>query len=304
MAMNILVTGANGQLGNELRVLFAERERSLFLKSANIVFTDERELDITKMASFKSFDPGFSPDIIINCAAYTAVDMAEEQQELCFAVNADGPANLARYAHDTGALLVHISTDYVFEGNGCVPYTEDAKRVPLGVYGRSKAKGEEYIENSGAKFIIIRTSWLYSGFGKNFFKTIHDLSLNRKLLSVVFDQTGTPTLAKDLAEAIIAVCERYSVGKSDFPYGIYHYSNEGVCSWYDFACEIVSLSGSKCFVSPVTSSEYPAKSPRPSFSVLDKSKIKKNFGIVIPHWRKALKEFYGNTFTQVKNQTK
>jgi dTDP-4-dehydrorhamnose reductase len=292
MAMKILVTGAEGQLGKELGGLLSDPAMLHSLKDADVVYTDAAELDITDMESIKGFRPGFVPEIIINCAAFTAVDAAEEQQELCFAVNATGPANLARHASDVGALLVHISTDYVFDGKNCVPYTEEDTRVPLGVYGVSKARGEELIEESGADFVIIRTSWLYSGEEKNFFKTILDLASRRDSLSVVFDQTGTPTLAKELAGAIVTVCERYSGDRVNFPYGIYHYSNEGVCSWYDFACEIVALSGNSCVVSPVTSSEYPAKSPRPSFSVLDKSKIKRNFGIRIPHWRRALEDFY------------
>ena len=289
---NILITGANGQLGSELReVLPGNQGDTLF-------FTDVTELDITNRQSVYHFLNANSIEIIINCAAYTAVDRAEEEPEICDMVNRKAPGILADEANACGAFLIHISTDYVFDGVGPTPYKESKSTNPASVYGRTKTEGELEVMRSGARYIIIRTSWLYSVYGNNFAKTILRLSSERDSLNVVFDQIGTPTYAKDLAKVILLIAQRYYLEiskKSDIkglPSGIYHYSNEGVCSWYDFALEIIKLSGRRCKVVPVTSDKFPTKAIRPPFSVLDKGKIKESLNIDIPHWRESLAEFY------------
>ncbi len=287
----ILVTGANGQLGSELKELF--QAQSLY----NVIFTDQAELDITNRDTVLTFLESNNISIIINCAAYTAVDKAEDEPVICEAVNSLAPGILSDASAALGIFLIHISTDYVFDGKGPVPYKEDHPAAPAGVYGMTKLSGELAVEKSGANYVIIRTSWLYSVYGNNFAKTILRLSQERESLNVVFDQVGTPTYAADLAGVIIKIVNRIRNAtkndlESDFPSGVYHFSNEGVCSWFDFATEIVKLSGSNCKVHPVTSDLFPAKAKRPSYSVLDKTKIKSLTDIEIPYWRDSLKLFF------------
>ncbi|OFY27720.1 MAG: dTDP-4-dehydrorhamnose reductase [Bacteroidetes bacterium GWF2_41_61] len=279
---NILITGAKGQLGSELKELF------FGVEGDTLFFTDVAELDITNRESVYHFLNDKNIEVIINCAAYTAVDKAEEESEICDKVNRKAPGILADEANACGALLIHISTDYVFDGVGPTPYKESMSTNPVGVYGKTKVEGELEVMRSGANYIIIRTSWLYSVYGNNFAKTILRLSGERDSLNVVFDQIGTPTYAKDLAKVILIFIQRYTPQMK----GIYHFSNEGVCSWYDFALEIVKLSGRRCKVMPVTSDKFPTKAVRPPYSVLDKGKIKELLNIDIPHWRDSLADFY------------
>ncbi len=289
---NILITGSNGQLGSELRDIWPDGTPDIEIKTnANkLFFTDVSELDITDREAVEKFVSKEKIEVIVNCAAYTAVDKAEDDIKMATAVNTDAAKNLAEASakRNSGPLLIHVSTDYVFDGKGYKPYREDDVCNPAGVYGRTKHEGEREIQKSGCNYVIIRTSWLYSTYGTNFVKTITRLARERDSLNVVFDQIGTPTYAGDLAKAIDTIVKRYIGAKSEEQKrlcGIYHFSNEGVCSWYDFAKEIVAQTGSNCKVNPVTSEMFPAKAPRPHYSVLDKSKIKATFGIEIPHWR-------------------
>ncbi|MBP3419864.1 MAG: dTDP-4-dehydrorhamnose reductase [Marinifilaceae bacterium] len=278
--MNILVTGSNGQLGSEIRKL-APNFGNTFL------FTDVAELDITDIEAVRNCVVDNNIDVIINCAAYTNVDRAEDDYDNALLINGTAVSNLATVCSEHNAKLIHISTDYVFQGNGCVPCTEEMDVNPLGVYGKTKLYGEQAVIQSGCYYMIFRTSWLYSEYGNNFVKTIRRLSGERDSLNVVFDQVGTPTYAADLAKLICKVVE-----DADFcseKSGIYHFANEGVCSWYDFALEIVEMSGNQCAVLPCHSDEFPSKVKRPHYSVLDKSKVKKVFNVVIPHWKEALK---------------
>lgn len=278
--MNILVTGAHGQLGSELRAAAGTHPQHHF------TFTDLPELDITDAAAVRRMAEG--KQAIINCAAYTQVDRAEDQEELADLLNHRAVANLAQAAAEAGALLVHISTDYVFGGRGNTPFTEQDAPAPLGVYGRTKLAGEQAVRNSGCRHIILRTAWLYSTYGANFVKTMRRLMSERATLSVVYDQVGTPTYAADLAAAILSML---SAPLPPEQCGTYHYTNEGVCSWYDFALAIQQLSGpayAACRVSPCRSWEFPAKVQRPAFSVLDKAAVRSTFGLHIPHWREAL----------------
>jgi dTDP-4-dehydrorhamnose reductase len=289
---NILITGSNGQLGRELRDIWSDGAPGIEIKTnANkLFFKDVSELDITDRDAVEKYVSKEKIEIIVNCAAYTAVDKAEDDIKMATAVNTDAAKNLAEASAklNSGPLLIHVSTDYVFDGKGHKPYREDDVCNPAGVYGRTKYEGEREIQKSGCNYMIIRTSWLYSTYGTNFVKTITRLAGERDSLNVVFDQIGTPTYAGDLAEAIEAIVKKYIGAKSEEQKrlcGIYHFSNEGVCSWYDFAMEIVAQTGSNCKVNPVTSEMFPAKAHRPHYSVLDKSKIKATFGIEIPHWR-------------------
>ncbi len=297
LVSNILITGANGQLGSELRFLLGSNDIPKALKNSAVFFTDQAELDITDFKAIEIFLKENSVAVIINCAAYTAVDRAEQEPSLCEKINSTASANLAKASKEYGALLFQISTDYVFNGNGPIPYKESDKTDPQSVYGSTKVKGEELVINSGAQYVIIRTSWLYSKFGNNFVKTIQKLSCEKPSLNVVFDQIGTPTYARDLAGSIIEICTQYLSFRSrkkteNFPCGIYHYSNEGVCSWYDFAIEIATHSCSNCNVTPVTSDKFPTKAKRPPYSVMDKTKIKMTFGVTIPHWRESLQKYF------------
>ena len=277
--MNILVTGANGQLGCEMRRLGA-------VSPNNYIFTDVAELDITNADAVMYVAKHYSIDAIVNCAAYTNVDKAESDEAMAELINATAVGNLARAMKEVGGTLFHVSTDYVFGSEGNTPRTEDMPLNPLGVYGRTKLKGEEAIHASGCKALIFRTAWLYSEFGNNFLKTMMRLTAEREQVNVVFDQVGTPTYAGDLALAIFSIIE---AGVYEGNEGIYHFSNEGVCSWYDFAVEIAAVAGNTgCRVNPCHSSEFPSPVTRPSYSVLDKTKIKETFDIDIPHWRESM----------------
>ena len=287
--MNILVTGANGQLGNEIRILTGDSRH-------NYIYTDVVEaegnrttmLDITNADEVKAMVANHNIDVIVNCAAYTNVDAAEDNEVLAEKLNSEAPAILANAMAETGGLLVHISTDYVFGGDPYnTPCREDQKGTPTGVYGATKLRGEQRITASGCKYLIIRTAWLYSEFGKNFVKTMLNLTSTKPQLKVVFDQTGTPTYAYDLAKAIVEIVESKKYEGNE---GIYHYSNEGVCSWYDFTKMIAEMAGhTECDIQPCHSSEFPSKVVRPSYSVLDKSKIKAVFGLTIPYWTDSLR---------------
>ena len=279
--MKILVTGALGQLGREIARLAESSEHTY-------IYTDVRacggvfSLDITDAEAVNAAMQGV--DVIVNCAAYTDVNKAEGDVQAARMVNALAPAVLAEAAKAAGAMLIHVSTDYVFDGHTNVPYTEDAARNPLGVYGRTKMEGEDAIVNSGCRHLIFRTSWLYSNTGTNFFLTMADLTASKPELKVVVDQVGTPTYAYDLAYLITYIIEENLLDRN----GVYNYSGEGVCSWYDFATEICSLMGHTCRVVPCRSEEYPTPAVRPHYSVLDKSKVKRDFGIEIPYWRHSL----------------
>ena len=277
--MNILVTGANGQLGCEMRRLGA-------VSPNNYIFTDVAELDITNAAAVMYVAKHYSIDAIVNCAAYTNVDKAESDEATAELINATAVANLAAAMKEVGGTLFHVSTDYVFGSEGNTPRTEDMPLNPLGVYGRTKLHGEQAIIESGCKALIFRTAWLYSEFGNNFLKTMLRLTAEREQLNVVFDQVGTPTYAGDLALAIFSIIE---AGVYEGNEGIYHFSNEGVCSWYDFAVEIAAAAGhTSCRINPCHSSEFPSPVTRPPYSVLDKTKIKNTFDIDIPHWRESM----------------
>ncbi len=274
----ILVTGANGQLGSEMR--------RLGMASPNeYIFTDVAELDITDKAAVMAFAEHNHINVIVNCAAYTNVDKAEDDEATAELINATAVRNLAEAAKEVDATLFHVSTDYVFGADGNTPRSEDMPTNPLGVYGCTKLRGEQAIAEIGAKAIIIRTAWLYSEYGNNFLKTMLRLTKEKETLSVVFDQVGTPTYAGDLAMTIFSLIEGdYYKGNE----GIYHFSNEGVCSWYDFAREIATAMGHTCQINPCHSSEFPSKVTRPPYSVLDKTKIKLTFGVDIPHWRESM----------------
>ncbi|MCF8383856.1 MAG: dTDP-4-dehydrorhamnose reductase [Chlorobium sp.] len=278
--MNILVTGSNGQLGTEIKALAAGAHGSDFF------FFDLPELDITSPAQVAGAMQRCGCNVVINCAAYTAVDRAESEPELASRVNCDGAGVLARCAREQGALLLHVSTDYVFDGHSCRPYRESDHPAPLGVYGQSKLAGEKLIQEIAPSYLIIRTSWLYSLHGQNFLKTMLRLGRERDRIDVVFDQIGTPTCAADLAGAILDLLGRVRPEKRYA--GLYHYSNEGVCSWYDFALAIMRMKHLPCRVFPIESSGYPTPAPRPFYSVLNKGAIKKEWGLDIPHWHDSL----------------
>ena len=276
---NILITGANGQLGNEMRVVSAEQEQLTYH------FTDVAELDICDIEAIERYVVDHAIDCIVNCAAYTNVNKAEEDTELCDKLNHLAPANLARVAAKHQIGLIHVSTDYVFNGEHYVPYKEDEPTCPNSVYGATKLAGEQAILSIHPEAVVIRTAWLYSTFGNNFVKTMLRLGSEREELGVVFDQIGTPTYARDLARAI-----QHIMVKGIVP-GIYHYSNEGVCSWYDFTKMIFTLGGiTTCQLKPLHTDEYPTPAARPHYSVLDKTKIKQTYGIDVPYWVDSLRE--------------
>lgn len=279
--MNILVTGANGQLGNEMRIVSRGSKDQY-------IFTDVAELDITDATAVEKMVIDNKVEVIINCAAYTNVDKAEDDYDLAELLNATAVKNLATAINQNGGTLIHISTDYVFGGTkNNTPCGEDEPANPTGVYGVTKLHGEQAIEAIGCKHLIIRTAWLYSEFGKNFVKTMLNLTATKPSLNVVFDQVGSPTYAYDLAQAIFTIVENRKYEGKD---GIYHYSNEGVCSWYDFTKMIAEYAGhTACDIQPCHSNEFPSKVVRPSYSVLDKTKIKNTFGIQIPYWTDSLK---------------
>ena len=267
----LLITGSNGQLGNELRLLLGDAA----------IYVDRDELDITDKAAVKAFFETQDFDFVINCAAYTAVDKAEEDFEAADRINRLGPALLAKY----GKRVIQISTDYVFDGTAHLPYKEEDAVKPLSVYGSTKLAGEEAVLAEAETAVIIRTAWLYSSFGANFVKTMRRLGAVRDSLGVIFDQVGTPTYAADLAAAIVAMLRQIKPGMKE----VYHYSNEGVASWYDFAVAIMAESGLPCAVRPLETFEYPTKATRPAYSVLNKAKIRRDFGLVVPHWMDGLK---------------
>lgn len=276
---NILITGANGQLGNEMRLLAEVNKEYAYF------FTDVAELDICDEQAVMNFVTDHQIDIIVNCAAYTAVDKAEDDRELCDKLNHVAPGYLAKAIQTRGGYLVQVSTDYVFDGTAHVPYTEEQPTCPDSVYGTTKLAGEQEAMKYCANTMIIRTAWLYSTFGNNFVKTMLRLGREKDSLGVIFDQIGTPTYARDLAVAIFA-----AIHKGIIP-GIYHFSNEGVCSWYDFTQMIHHLAGiGTCKLRPLHTEEYPTKANRPHYSVLDKTKIKETYGIEIPYWVDSLKE--------------
>ncbi len=279
----ILVTGASGQLGSELRVVSKNYLGYEFL------FTDMDELDITDNEKVKKFIEENIPDWIINCAAYNLVDKAEAEPEEANLINCTGVKNIANAVKGSECRFIHLSTDYVFDGKAFIPYNESSATGPVSVYGRSKLAGEaEALRHHGS--MVIRTSWLYSSFGNNFVKTIIRKGKEKELLKVVFDQTGSPTYAADLASAIMNIVAGVIRNQVAFTAGIYHYSNEGVCSWYDFAAEIIREAEIICKVLPVLSAEYPTVARRPFYTVLDKSKIKETYNLEIPHWRQSLKK--------------
>lgn len=281
---NILVTGAYGQLGNEVRILSAN------YPDYNFMFTDVDSLDITDKNELIDFVTGNDIRYIINCAAYTAVDKAEDDAELCEKINATAVKNLGLAAAEAGAGIIHVSTDYVFDGTSCRPYSEDMPTKPCSVYGKTKLKGEKNLLKVCPNAIIIRTAWLYSPFGNNFVKTMIKLGSERESLNVIFDQVGTPTYALDLADAILKAMDQ-TIDTDHEKGGVYHFSNEGVCSWYDFTIKIHEIAGIKtCKVNPIETKDYPTKAARPHYSVLNKSKIKQTFNITIPHWEASLKD--------------
>lgn len=300
--MTILVTGANGQLGSEMRLVSTESaDRYIFTDVVDLPGVETVKLDITDVDAVKAMVSEYQVEVIVNCAAYTNVDKAETDRELCALLNAKAPENLAVAMKEVGGLLVHISTDYVFGGDPYnTPCTEDRTGTPTGVYGQTKLDGENAILKVGCDHVIIRTAWLYSEYGRNFVKTMLGLTATRPALNVVFDQTGTPTYALDLARAIAVVLEDYknhicrserSRGISYPNTGIYHYSNEGVCSWYDFTKMIAEYSGhADCDIRPCHSDEFPSPVKRPAYSVLDKTKIKSVFGLEIPYWTVSLRK--------------
>ena len=315
--MNILVTGANGQLGNEMRIVSkGSTDHYIFTDVVEVEGVETTLLDITDLDAIRSMVKAHEVKVIVNCAAYTNVDAAESNEELAEKLNATAPQNLADAMKEVGGLLIHISTDYVFGGDPYnTPCREDQKGTPTGVYGLTKLHGELNIINSGCEYVILRTAWLYSEFGKNFVKTMLNLTATRPQLKVVFDQVGTPTYAYDLAKAIATILEDYkstlTANRSTLNYphvGIYHFSNEGVCSWYDFTKMIQMIASEletpetaetfgthgACEVLPCHSIEFPSPVTRPAYSVLDKTKIKETFGIQIPYWTESLKKCINN----------
>lgn len=298
--MNILVTGANGQLGNEMRLVAKESQDNYIFTDVNQVEgVDAAYLDITDLQAIQQMVADNKVDVIVNCAAYTNVDAAESNEALAEKLNADAPENLAKAIKEANGLLVQISTDYVFGKEPYnIPCKENQTGTPTGVYGLTKLHGEQKINTVGCKHIIIRTAWLYSEFGKNFCKTMMNLTATKPQLKVVFDQTGTPTYALDLAKAIVHILADYGKESKDDSYsktGIYHYSNEGVCSWYDFTKMITEYNGTTaCDVQPCHSDEFPSPVTRPAYSVLDKTKIKETFGLCIPYWTDSLKKCINN----------
>lgn len=289
--MNILITGAGGQLGRTLKDVSAGYDY-------RCIFTDVQEsdgvdaLDVTDsvaLARFLSVNP---VDVIVNCAAYTNVDAAEDNIDAARTVNVTAPAVLAAAAKETGAVLIHISTDYVFDGNAARPYTEEDQPSPVSVYGKTKYEGEQAVISSGCRYLIFRTAWLYSGYGRNFFLTMVEKTSAMPSLKVVADQVGSPTYAADLADLIFHVIDNRMLDRT----GVYHFTDEGVCSWYDFAKAICEGVGNLCEITPCHTGDYPSKAPRPHYSVLDKTKVKSVFGFEIPHWRDSLFSCIQDTF--------
>lgn len=276
---NILVTGANGQLGSELKVLSASYPHYQFF------FTGREDLAVTDAAAVRSYFSANNIDCCINCAAYTAVDKAEEERDAAYAANAAAAGYLAKTSKEHNALFFHFSTDYVFSGESNTPYKEDAPTSPLNYYGQTKLEGEKLVQENNPNAVIIRTSWVYSSFGKNFVKTMMRLMSERESISVVNDQAGSPTYAADLAAAVMNIVE----SNSKIP-GIYHYSNEGIITWYDFAVAIKEFTNSNCIVNGIPTTAYPTPAKRSAYSAMDTTKIKSTFGISIPQWKDSLQK--------------
>lgn len=293
--MKILVTGANGQLGREMRIVSRDTNHDfVFTDVVDAEGVQMTKLDITDLEAIRRIVREERIDCIVNCAAYTNVDKAESDEAFCRVLNAEAPRNLAQAMKEVNGLLIHISTDYVFGGDPYnTPCREDQKGTPTGVYGQTKLEGEQHIIASGCKYVILRTAWLYSEFGRNFVKTMLNLTATKPQLKVVFDQAGTPTYAYDLAQAIRTILADYAACDTTQGYakgGIYHYSNEGVCSWFDFTKMIAALAGNTaCDIQPCHSDEFPSPVKRPAYSVLDKTRIKETFGLRIPYWVDSLK---------------
>lgn len=277
----VLITGANGQLGSELNKVATQ------YPNLQLLFTDIGNLDITNHHACADYINLHKPEYIINCAAYTAVDKAEDDADLAWAINVEAVKNLREACKPHATAILHISTDYVFDGKNYRPYVESDNVMPQSVYGRTKQQGEKEILDYH-KSMIIRTSWLYSTFGNNFVKTMLRLGAERSELSVVCDQIGTPTYAEDLANALLQIINKITIGEKNFMAGVYHYSNEGACSWYDFAHAIMQKSGTACTVKAIESKDYPTAAIRPYYSILNKTKIKTIFDIEIPHWEDSL----------------
>lgn len=284
---NILVTGSNGQLGNEIRELSVNSPH-------NFYFTDIDDINIVKPGVLDDFVEKNPVDFIINCAAYTAVDKAETDRDNAFLINAIAVDFLVDAAKKCGATLIHTSTDYVFDGTKNTPYDEEDATIPQSAYGDTKNEGEKLVLYSDINAIIIRTSWLYSTFGNNFVKTMLRLGAEKDEINVVFDQVGSPTYGKELARGILNIVDKLQIDPNNPVQEIYHFANEGVASWYDFACEIFRQKGIKCKVNPVDTSQFPTPAKRPAFSVLSKQKVKDDFGITIPHWVESLEEMLAN----------
>jgi dTDP-4-dehydrorhamnose reductase len=282
--MNILVTGSNGQLGSEIKDLAANYKDSIFF------FKDLPELDICNSDQLGVFFTENKINTVINCAAYTAVDKAEEESIIATKVNSEGVLNLVNALNKVNGKLIHISTDYVFDGDHFLPYKESDVISPIGVYGKTKRKGELAVIKSKLDAIVIRTSWLYSSYGNNFVKTMLRIGKQKEELGVIFDQVGTPTFARDLAKTCLEILSGSTSANINKNGNLYHYSNEGVASWYDFAISIMELGGVNCKVNPIQTKDYPTLAKRPQYSVLNKSKIKTDFKIEIPYWRNSLKD--------------
>ncbi len=278
----ILITGSNGQLGNEMQ------QAAVRFPDFNYIYTDVAELDICDKSALDAFVKANNVNVIVNCAAYTAVDKAEDDVELCYKINRDAVRNIAEVATENKVKVVHVSTDYVFDGTNYLPYTEDMPVCPATVYGKSKLEGEQVLLENCRESVILRTAWLYSSFGNNFVKTMIKLGTERDSLGVIFDQVGSPTYAADLADAILQL-----LSNETFVPGIYHFSDEGVCSWYDFTKTIHRMANITCDVKPIETKDYPARTPRPHFSVMNKGKIKSTYGISIPHWEVSLEKCIG-----------
>jgi dTDP-4-dehydrorhamnose reductase len=278
--LKILITGANGQLGNEFRSLAAKYPLDSF------IFLTRHELPIDNSDTVRQMLQQHRPNWVVNCAAYTAVDKAETEKEQAMAINAEGAGTLAAVCAELGAKFIHISTDYVFDGSSASPYREDAATAPINTYGHTKLRGEQLVLENNPDAIIIRTSWVYSYFGNNFVKTMMRLMKERESINVVSDQVGSPTYAADLANAIMRIIHSNKNGSAK---GIFHYSNEGQISWYEFATAIKELIGSNCSVNPIPSSQYPTPAKRPQYSLLDKSRIRTVFNVEIPDWKQSLK---------------
>jgi len=275
----ILITGSHGQLGNEMQ------QAAKRFPAFQYIYTDVEELDICDKNALNAFVKDNNVNIIVNCAAFTAVDKAEDDVELCYKINRDAVRNIGEVAQDNNVKVVHVSTDYVFDGTNYLPYTEDMPVCPATVYGKSKLEGEQALLESCDQAVILRTSWLYSSFGNNFVKTMIKLGTERDSLNVIYDQIGTPTYAADLAGTILTL-----LSHETFVPGIYHFSDEGVCSWYDFTKSIHRIASITCDVRPIETKDYPARTPRPNYSVLNKAKIKSTYSINIPHWEESLEK--------------